>query len=91
MTREVLDQMAFNSLSRQRIALMAVLAKRDWVSFGELSNELKMVRPLMSYYINGNNRTKGLMSLGFVETKNDGYRGSVRLTKSGRNFLKLVK
>jgi hypothetical protein len=57
-------------------------------SFEELAQKTGMSLPLISYHINGNLKSKGLKTLGLVETHEDGGRINVNLTQQGVMLLK---
>lgn len=57
-------------------------------SFEELAQKTGMSLPLISYHINGNLKSKGLKTLGLVETHEDGGRINVNLTQQGILLLK---
>lgn len=53
-------------------------------SFEDLSKEMDMSLPLVSYHINGTKKSKGLKELGLIETKEEKGKVSIRLSLQGR-------
>lgn len=53
-------------------------------SLEDLSKEMNMSVPLVSYHINGTNKSKGLKQLGLVETKESKGRVGIQLSLQGR-------
>ncbi|MFW5991303.1 MAG: winged helix-turn-helix domain-containing protein [Candidatus Nanoarchaeia archaeon] len=57
-------------------------------SFEDLSREMNMSLPLISYHINGSGKSKGLKELGLVETKESKNKIGVQLSLQGRLLVK---
>ena len=53
-------------------------------SFEDLSKEMNMSLPLISYHINGAQRSRGLKELGLIETKEQKGKIGVKLSLQGR-------
>ncbi len=56
-------------------------------SFEELSTKLKMSLPLISYHINGNRKSEGLVQMGLVEVREKKGRSEITLTSLGRMLI----
>lgn len=57
-------------------------------SLRELGRKSGMSLPLVSYHVNGNQKTPGLVSLGLAEARGRGRRTSIHLTALGRMLVR---
>jgi hypothetical protein len=79
----------YKLISERKMKILEVLYKRDFTNLEDLGKELKMSLPLISYHINGNQESQGLVRLGLIETI-EGSKGRIRLqlTALGRLLIK---
>lgn len=79
----------YKLISEKKMRILETLFNRDRATFEDLSRELKMSLPLVSYHINGNPESQGLVQLGLVET-HERPRGRVelQLTTLGRLLIR---
>ncbi len=80
----------YRLLSDRKMKLLEILAKDKTCckSMEELSKKAKMSLPLISYHINGNLKSEGLVELGLVEATEIKGRIAVSLTMLGRMLIK---
>ena len=80
----------YRLLSDRKMKLLGILAKDKTCckSMEELSKKAKMSLPLISYHINGNLKSEGLVELGLVEATEIKGRIAVSLTMLGRMLIK---
>ncbi len=79
----------YTLLSDRKMKLLKILADRDCCSsLEELAERARMSLSLVSYHINGNLKSDGLLQLGLVETKEQNRRVHVELTTMGKLLLK---
>ena len=79
----------YKLLTDKKMMLLKILASEKCCgSLEELSKELGMSLPLISYHINGNLKSEGLKDLGLVETEENKGRVQVRLTLLGKMLVK---
>ncbi|MDH2900631.1 MAG: ArsR family transcriptional regulator [archaeon] len=68
---------SFNKLiSDKKMEIIKALADVESRSFEELAKRLKMSAPLLSYHLNGDRETSGLIELGLVEWVGSSYSAS---------------
>lgn len=80
----------YRILSDQKMKILNVLNDDDecCVSLEELSKRVRMSLPLVSYHINGNQKSEGLKEMGLIETRSVKGRIEVHLSMIGRLLLK---
>jgi hypothetical protein len=80
---------SFNKLiSEKKMEIIKRLSNVEQVSFEELAKSLKMSAPLLSYHLNGDRETSGLIELGLVEWVGSPYSSTVaedRERNNGKN------
>lgn len=74
-------------LAKKKMEILGTLSKGN-MSFDELAEKMKISPPLLSYHLNGDRDTSGLIELGLVETVDDERRKQVFLSSLGRLFAK---
>jgi len=79
----------YKLISQKKMTILRMLYNRDRTTFEDLGKELKMSLPLISYHINGNPESQGLVQLGLVETVG-GSKGRIelQLTTLGRLLIR---
>lgn len=79
----------YKLISEKKMKILEILYKEDRTTFEDLSRKLKMSLPLVSYHINGNPESQGLVQLGLVET-HGGSKGrtELQLTMLGRLLIR---
>lgn len=79
----------YKLISEKKMKILEVLYERDCTTLEDLGRELKMSQPLVSYHINGNPESQGLVQLGLVETR-EGSKGRIelQLTTLGRLLVR---
>lgn len=80
----------YRLLSDKKLKILQVLAqdKTCCQSLDELGKRSKMSLPLISYHVNGNLKSEGLVSLGLVETSERDGKVAISLTMLGRLLVK---
>lgn len=80
----------YKLLTDKKLKILDVLAKDKTCckSLEELSKKTRMSLPLISYHVNGNLKSEGLIDLGLVETSETGGKIAVNLTTLGRMIIK---
>ncbi len=80
----------YRLLSDRKMKILEVLAKDKTCckSMEDLAKRTKMSLPLMSYHINGNIKSEGLVELGLVEATEMKGKTAVSLTMLGRLLIK---
>lgn len=79
----------YNLLTERKMKLLQIIAKKDCCkSLEDLAKRAKMSLPLISYHINGNQRSEGLKALGLVQATPENGRIKVDLTMLGRMLLR---
>ena len=80
----------YKMLSDQKLRIMKLLDEKQdcCASLENLSKEMKMSLPLISYHINGNLKSEGLKDMGLIETKEAKGKIAVTLSTLGRLLLK---
>jgi len=80
----------YRLLSQRKMKLLGILAKDKTCckSLDELGKRARMSLPLISYHINGNLKSEGLIDLGLVETSEIKGRIAISLTMLGRLLIK---
>lgn len=80
----------YKLLSDRKLAILQVLAddKTCCKSLEELSKRTKMSLPLISYHVNGNLKSEGLIELGLVEVNETKGRLAINLSMMGRMLVK---
>ncbi|PIN74852.1 hypothetical protein COV18_05530 [Candidatus Woesearchaeota archaeon CG10_big_fil_rev_8_21_14_0_10_37_12] len=80
----------YKLISDKKMKILNVLAKDKTCcrSLDELAKRVRMSLPLMSYHINGNLKSEGLIELGLVEISEQGGRTAISLSMLGDLLLK---
>jgi len=80
----------YRLLSDRKMKILGVIAKDKTCckSLDELAKRTKMSLPLLSYHVNGNLKSEGLIDLGLVETTEVGGKTAISLTMLGRLLIK---
>ncbi|MBI4016937.1 MAG: hypothetical protein HY363_04565 [Candidatus Aenigmarchaeota archaeon] len=80
----------YRLLSDKKLEILEVLAKDKTCcqSLDDLAKRAKMSLPLISYHVNGNLKSEGLVSLGLVETSEKNGKVAISLTMLGRLLIK---
>ena len=86
----VLEYSYYDALSGRKIEILRLLMER-LMSLDEISKKTRMSLPLISYHINGNNRSKGLIMLGLIEKANENRKKGVRLSALGKLIISSYK
>lgn len=73
-------------ISDRKMEIIKAL-ENEALSIEELSEKLKMSMPLISYHINGNEKTPGLLKLGLVENYNENGKNKFRLSLLGKLII----
>jgi len=74
-------------LSERKLNLLRILADGP-KSFIDLAREAKVSSPLLSYHLNGDKDSSGLIQLGLVESVEENRSHRIRLSSLGRLFVK---
>lgn len=87
------DWIQNTKLSDQKLRIIEVLENiNDFVPLEHLQDRLGLSFPLISYHINGNLKSEGLVEAEFVEKKDIGKgRVGVKLTEFGKLILKIMR
>jgi hypothetical protein len=90
MVLPVLKFSYYRLLSDKKMKILEILAKDKTCckSLDELAKRARMSLPLMSYHINGNLKSEGLIELGLVEATELKGRTAINLTMLGRLLIK---
>lgn len=75
------------AISERKMKILKALEK-EALSIEELSEKLKMSMPLVSYHINGNEKTQGLLPLGLVESYSESGKNKFRLSLLGKLMVR---
>lgn len=79
---------SFNKLiSEKKMEILRILSKGG-MSFEELAEKAKVSSPLLSYHLNGDRETSGLVELGLVDTAEKVRGKQVSLSALGKLFVK---
>ena len=74
-------------ISDSKMRILKVLQDHE-DTLNALGEKLKMTPPLVSYHLNGDRGSFGLIELGLVETTDQGREKTARLAEMGRLFVK---
>ena len=74
-------------ISDKKVEILRVLAEGP-LSFEELSKRIKVSSPLLSYHLNGDRETEGLIEIGLVEYLGEEKGKKISLSAMGRLFFK---
>jgi hypothetical protein len=79
----------YKLISEKKMMILEAICNRAPVNLEDISKVLKMSLPLLSYHINGNSESQGLIQLGLIRTL-DGSNGRInlQLTTLGRLLIK---
>ncbi len=79
----------YKMLSDKKLKILQLLArdKTCCQSLDDLSKKAKMSLPLISYHVNGNFKSDGLLELGLVETQEAKGRTAIGLSMLGRMLI----
>lgn len=79
----------YKILSNKKLKILKLLYEKEdcCASLEELSREVKMSLPLISYHINGSRRVAGLKQMGLVETIEIGKRVMIKLSNLGKILM----
>lgn len=79
----------YRMLTEKKRELLEALNTPDCcASLQELGDKTEMTLPLISYHVNGNSDSPGLIDLGLAETTNEGRRTTIHLTPLGRMLVR---
>ncbi|MBI2564422.1 hypothetical protein HYV79_00330 [Candidatus Woesearchaeota archaeon] len=80
----------YKLLTDRKLKILELLwkDKNCCASLEDLAKKTKMSLPLISYHINGNYKSEGLISLGIIETNEKKGRISVQLSTLGKLIIK---
>lgn len=80
----------YRLISDQKMRILDILNNEEncCSSLEELSKKTRMSLPLVSYHINGNQKSEGLKKMGLIETTELGARVEVHLSLLGRMLMK---
>ncbi len=80
----------YKLLSDRKLAILKILAedKTCCKSLEELSRKTKMSMPLISYHVNGNLKSEGLLDLGLIDVTETKGRLAISLSMLGRMLIK---
>ena len=79
----------YKILTDKKMEILQFLHKNEYCpSLEELSKNVNMSLPLISYHLNGNLKSEGLRDLGLVETNNVKGKTQIRLSIQGRLLIK---
>lgn len=78
----------YKLISEKKMKILKILFNQDSTTLEGISKEMKMSPPLLSYHINGNKESQGLIQLGLAETSSDS-KGLIELkiTTLGRMII----
>jgi predicted transcriptional regulator len=76
-----------NILSDRKVLLLRILSEGPR-SFAELAHQAKVSPPLLSYHLNGDKDSSGLIQLGLVEDTDEKGRRLVHLSSMGKLFVR---
>ncbi len=79
----------YKMIPEKKLAILSLINqdKTCCKSFEELSTKLKMSLPLVSYHINGNRKSEGLVQMGLIEVKETKGRSQIALTSLGKMLV----
>lgn len=79
----------YKLLTDKKMSILHALDNPDCcASLQQLSRKTGMSLPLISYHVNGNTRSTGLVGLGLAETRGRGRRVSIHLTPLGKMLVR---
>jgi len=80
----------YNLLTDKKLKILEILSKEKncCKSLADLAKQAKMSLPLISYHINGNLKSEGLVELSLVETTEIKRKVAVELTTLGKMLVK---
>lgn len=78
----------YHELSENKMEILRSLNEKEFEPINKVTERLKMSISLLSYYINGNDKYKGLKDHRLIETKMVGKSLYVKLSSMGRLLLK---
>lgn len=85
----VLKYSYYDLLTDKKMNILKILHdNNDNISMDELSKKTKMSLPLISYHINGNLKSEGLVEMNLVESKENRGRVDLTLTELGKLLIK---
>lgn len=79
----------YKMIPARKLAILSILRqdKTCCASFEELSRKLKMSLPLVSYHVNGNAKSEGLVQMGLAEVTEKKGRMEIVLTPLGKLLI----
>lgn len=80
----------YKLISDKKMKILEILAKDKTCckSLDELAKKARMSLPLISYHVNGNLKSEGLITLGLVETTELNNKTAIQLTTLGNMLIK---
>ncbi|MBI4448629.1 ArsR family transcriptional regulator [Candidatus Woesearchaeota archaeon] len=78
----------YKLITEKKLKLLNLLHHREKLTIQELSTQTKMSLPLISYHINGNATTEGLLRMGLVATQEDRGKTIITLTSLGTLLIR---
>lgn len=79
----------YKLLTDKKMSVLKLLYRKEaGMTMEELRKTAKMSAPLLSYYVNGNLKSEGLVAMGLAEVAEEGRKVLVRLTMLGRMLVK---
>ncbi len=78
----------YKMLTDKKLGILKALHGSNGLFLEELGRKLKMSLPLLSYHVNGNLKSEGLIELGLIETTEVNGRAQVALTTMGKLLIK---
>lgn len=89
MSLPVLHFSYYNLLTEKKMDILKIMHENnDTLSFDDLSKKTKMSLPLISYHVNGNLKSQGLVEMNLVESKEIKGKVNLTLTSLGKLLVK---
>lgn len=88
MLMPILKLSYYHQLSENKLKILKHLNPEKYTSLRQLSKKLDMSVSLLSYYINGNYKSKGLKEFRLVEVKEENKNLLIKLSEMGNLLLK---
>lgn len=86
------DYLRKNMLSKQKIKILEMLDLKEYTSLEGVADYLKISLPLLSYHINGNLNSEGLIQAEMIDKINLPHgRVGIRINSFGNLILKTCK
>jgi len=78
----------YNEIGDSKQEILRTLSPEKWVSSKDIQEKTRFSKSLISYHVNGNKKSKGLVNLRLVEMKKEGNQLFLKRSSMGELLLR---